>query len=74
MVNEIDGHTVMGTVSAHGAEIVIGDTLEAISTNADDKARWVRGRVRPVAELQDEMKPQAVQVRHECTIKALRPV
>lgn len=74
VVDEIEVHTLMGTVSVHGAKISIRDNLEAVSTNADGKARWVRGRIRPVAELHDETKLQAVQVQHGCTIKVMRPV
>ena len=74
MVNEIEGHILVGTVSTHSTEDVIRDTLEAVSTYTDHKTRWVRGRIRSVAELYEKMMLQTVQVQDGCTIKVLRPV
>lgn len=74
VANEIEGHIFVGTVGTHSTEVVIGDTLEAVSTNTDHKARWVRGRIRSVAELHEKMMLQTVQVQDGCTIKVLRPV
>jgi hypothetical protein len=45
MVGKVESHTSVGTVGAHSAEIIIGDTLQAISTDADDKPRRGRGRI-----------------------------